>query len=370
MKTERRMMVTDLEFREDSGAVTLSGYASTFNEPYSMGWYEETVDAAAFKRTLGRNPDVRLLINHDGLPLARTTSGTLRLSSDQRGLKVEADLDPTDPDTARLLPKMRRGDLNQMSFGFRTIADEWSDNNSKRSLRELDLNNGDVSVVTYPANPMTTAAVRGVEGAQAEALRSALADLEKRAASQEDIAAVLQRALGYFAAIDSIVDDAQAEVADTLGVPNPDDQQDALEAKSDGTEVEFTIKGVDPGAAEALRAISEAAWNGSESRFTPEQWRASCVLHKADTLNKSDHGFPIREPDGTLNRAAVHNAAARINQAKATPEQIASAKAALRGAYKTLGEDAPDSIRSVEDDVERRKAQAEYETRLRRLRAA
>jgi hypothetical protein len=86
------------------------------------------------------------------------------------------------------------------------------------------------------------------------------------------------------------------------------------------------------------------------------------VLHKADTDNKSDHALPIREPDGTLNRAAVHAAAARINQVDASPEQIASAKAALRSAYKTLGEDAPDSLRST--------ANAEFEERLRRLRAA
>lgn len=344
-KIERRMMVSDLEVREGNGSVTFSGYASTYNQPYSMGWYEETVHPAAFRRTLGRNPDVRFLINHDGLPLARTSSGTMRLSSDERGLKVEADLDPTDPDVARIVPKMKRGDLTQMSFGFRTIADEWSENNSKRSLRELDLNDGDVSIVTYPANGDTSAVIRSEEGAHAEALKSACADLEKRAASPADIAAVLQRALGYFAAIDSIVDDAQAEVADTLGVPNPDDQQDALEGKS-----------ADDGI-EKRSGVSDAPWDGSESRFTPEQWRHSCVLHKADTLNKSDHGFPIREPDGTLNRNAVHNAAARINQAQASPEQIAAAKAALRGAYKTLGEDAPASIRSA--------AVVELEERLR-----
>lgn len=98
MKTfERRMGATILEVRETADALTLSGYASTFGQPYDMGWYTETVDADAFKRTLGANPDVRLLINHDGLPLARTVSGTLNLDTDKHGLIVSADLDSGDP---------------------------------------------------------------------------------------------------------------------------------------------------------------------------------------------------------------------------------------------------------------------------------
>jgi 2'-5' RNA ligase len=92
-------------------------------------------------------------------------------------------------------------------------------------------------------------------------------------------------------------------------------------------------------------AISEKPWNGSQSRFTPEEWRRSCVLHWNNSLNKSDHAFPIREPDGALSRAAVHNAAARINQAKGwPPSAVAAAKGALRRAYGQLNEDVPDSL--------------------------
>lgn len=224
MKIERRMAVSALEVREDSSTLTLTGYASTFNQPYDMGWYTEVVDPNAFKRTLGRNPDVRLLVNHDGLPLARTTSGTLTLDTDARGLMVRADLDVSDPDVERLVPKMKRGDLNQMSFGFRTISDAWEDNMSKRTMRELDLNNGDVSMVTYPANPNTTAAVRG-KGGHIESLTAALHALEARDAAPEDVASVLTRALGYFTAIDTTVDNAQDEIAEALGVPNPDDDE-------------------------------------------------------------------------------------------------------------------------------------------------
>lgn len=224
MTIERRMAVSDLEVREESEALTLSGYASTFNQPYDMGWYTETVDPKAFQRTLGRKPDVRLLINHDGLPLARTTSGTLDLAADTRGLRVTARLDPTDPDVQRIAPKLARGDMNQMSFGFRTISDVWENDMSQRTLRELDLNDGDVSVVTYPANPGTTAAIRA-EGHQVESLTSAIAALEARNASPEDVVSVLTRALAYFTAIDTIVDNAQDELAEVLGIPNPDDDE-------------------------------------------------------------------------------------------------------------------------------------------------
>ena len=223
---ERRMAVDGLEVRDDdSKGITLTGYASTFNQPYDMGWYTESIDPGAFTRTLGQNPDVRLLVNHAGLPLARTTSGTLTLDTDSRGLRVLASLDPSDPDVQALVPKMRRGDLNQMSFGFRTIEDSWSQDMSKRNMLALDLNDGDASVVTYPANPTTNAGLRSTRaaGPNAEAVTAALRCLGSRSATSEDIASVLTRALGYFTAIDLIVDTAQGEVAEALSIPNPDD---------------------------------------------------------------------------------------------------------------------------------------------------
>jgi HK97 family phage prohead protease len=225
---ERRMAFSNLEVRQDSTAPMLTGYASTFNQPYSMGWYSESVAPEAFNRTLGRNPDVRLLINHEGLPLARTTSGTLELSTDSEGLMFRATLDGSDPDVQSLMPKVMRGDLNQASFGFRTIQDEWSSDMSSRVLRQLDLNDGDVSVVTYPANPATSVGMRA-GGSHVDAVTSALRALESRAASDEEIVSVLTRALATFAAVDAIVDAAQNDIAEYLGIPNPDLEQDELD---------------------------------------------------------------------------------------------------------------------------------------------
>lgn len=232
-QTERRMAATVLEVRDDDAdGITLTGYASTFDDPYDMGWYTETVANGAFKRTLGRKPDVRLLLNHGGLPLARTTSSTLTLDTDSKGLRVQANLDPTDPDVAGMVPKMKRGDLNQMSFAFRVDSDLWEDDFSKRTLRELDLNNGDVSVVTYPANPHAVAGLRST-GPAIEAITSALTALEARAASEEDVVSVLTRALGYFTAIDLVVDEAQEQLSEALGIPNPDDDEAEPQTEQD-----------------------------------------------------------------------------------------------------------------------------------------
>lgn len=236
MKTfERRMTASGLEIREASDLVTLSGFASTYDQPYDMGWYSERVAPGAFKRTLGQKPDVRLLVNHTGLPLARTTSGTLVLDGeDSRGLRVTANLDPSDPDVQSLVPKMRRGDLSQMSFAFRVMpdGDEWSKDMTQRTLRALDINDGDVSVVTYPANPNATVGLRAAGMSPVDAIASAMRALESRDATAEDIVSVLTRALGYFTAIDTIVDNAQDEIAEILSIPNPDDDE-STEAPDD-----------------------------------------------------------------------------------------------------------------------------------------
>ena len=201
MKTfERRMIVTDLEVRDDDGEdLTLTGYASTFSQPYDMGWYTEQVDPQAFTRTLSQSPDVMLLINHTGMPLARTASGTLKLSANKIGLLAEAKLSRSDPDVKSLAPKMLRKDVDSMSFAFRVVPDAkgepgdiWSADMSSRTLRTLDLNGGDVSVVTRPANPNTSVGLRA-GGTAFEAFASAMRAMEARSATHEDVRALLAR---------------------------------------------------------------------------------------------------------------------------------------------------------------------------------
>lgn len=157
---ERRALSVPFEVRSSVDELTLSGYASVFESPYDI-WggpplgFSEIVDKKAFDATLKAKPDVHLLINHEGMPLARTKSGTLRLSTDSKGLVVEATLDRGDPDVQRLERKMLRGDMDEMSFAFRTIRDQWNEDETERRLLEVSIDKGDVSVVNFGANPAT-----------------------------------------------------------------------------------------------------------------------------------------------------------------------------------------------------------------------
>jgi HK97 family phage prohead protease len=140
-----------------------TGYASVTNSPYEMedflGEYTERIMPGAFAKSLASGADVPFKVNHGGITLARTKSGTMRLAEDSTGLHVEADLDPRSPDVQALRSAMERGDLDEMSFAFRVNSQEWSPDWSQRDITEVDLNKGDVSAVNYGANPATAGAV-------------------------------------------------------------------------------------------------------------------------------------------------------------------------------------------------------------------
>lgn len=155
---KRSIAYSNLEVRAENDGKTLVGYAAVFDSPSEPLPWTEFVKRGAFAKTLKDGADVRLLIDHEGIPLARTKSGTLALEEDDRGLRVEAELDPSNPDAARVISAMRRGDMSQMSFAFRTIKDSWSSDRSSRELREVQLY--DVSVVTFPAYEQTVAELR------------------------------------------------------------------------------------------------------------------------------------------------------------------------------------------------------------------
>ncbi|MFI6117471.1 HK97 family phage prohead protease [Kitasatospora sp. NPDC051164] len=142
--------------------LTFTGYASVTEQGYEMedwaGSYTEIVRSGAFKKTLSEGADVPFLVNHSGLTLARTKSGTLRLAEDETGLHTEADLDPSSPHVQALRSAMERGDVDEMSFGFWVTRQQWSPDFDQRDILEVSLNKGDVSVVNYGANPNTAGA--------------------------------------------------------------------------------------------------------------------------------------------------------------------------------------------------------------------
>lgn len=154
----------------DGGDVKVGGYAAIFGEeteiaPHASWGWREVIAEGAFSEALKRGDDVVFLINHEGLPLARTSSGTLTLSEDERGLKIETELDPEDPDVGRILPKMKRGDLSKMSFAFRATVEEWDESGDRpiRTIKEVEL--FDVAIVTEPAYEGTDIGLRSKEAA-------------------------------------------------------------------------------------------------------------------------------------------------------------------------------------------------------------
>lgn len=129
---------------------TIRGHAAVFNKTADLYWFKEKVAPGAFKESIGKD-DIRALFNHDeNHVLGRNVAGTLRLNEDETGLAVE--IEPPDTQTARdLVTSIKRGDVSQMSFAFRTLTDEWhlEDGDEIRVLIKVQL--FDVSPVTFPA---------------------------------------------------------------------------------------------------------------------------------------------------------------------------------------------------------------------------
>lgn len=191
----QRSFTVRAELRAGDGdaATTLDGYASVTGDPYSvrdfLGEYDETIQRGAFAKALSERDDVRLLLNHEGLPLARTSSGTMTLAEDDRGLHVTAELDRRSHLTNDVAVAMERGDLNEMSFAFSATRQEWNADYTQRTIREVKLY--DVSVVTQPANPATTAKLRSadLDEMSDDELRELVARAERRLAPAIDLRA-------------------------------------------------------------------------------------------------------------------------------------------------------------------------------------
>jgi len=162
---ERRAFPVKVEIRADDGSPPkLVGYAAVFNTlSEDLGWFREQIKPGAFANSI-KSSDIRALWNHNpDYVLGRNRAGTLALEEDEKGLRIE--IIPPDTTWARdLMQSIGRGDVDQMSFGFRTKQDEWDERDLKnviRTLLEVDL--FDVSPVTYPAYPATSIGIRSAK---------------------------------------------------------------------------------------------------------------------------------------------------------------------------------------------------------------
>lgn len=148
-----RSLVSKLETRaEQEGEMLIEGYFAVFNKETELwkGAFEE-ISPGAFDGTMGN--DIRGLINHDtSLVLGRNKSGTLQLKIDSHGLWGSIRINPNDSDAVNLYERVKRGDVDQCSFGFNIIREETDfrdDGTVKWTIKEIDLH--EVSVCTFPA---------------------------------------------------------------------------------------------------------------------------------------------------------------------------------------------------------------------------
>lgn len=186
-KELRVFQVEQLEVRAatDDEPPVIRGYAAVFNQlSDDLGGFREKIRPGAFATSIKQN-DVRALWNHDSnYVLGRNTASTLFLEEDAAGLRVQI-MPPETQWASDLIVSMQRGDVDQMSFGFMTRADDWqqTDGGTVRELLDVDL--FDVSIVTFPAYPQTSAEAR----AKAESIVTAGAggdeQAETDAAAQE-----------------------------------------------------------------------------------------------------------------------------------------------------------------------------------------
>lgn len=173
-RVERHHQFATKELRFSEGSQSrISGYAATFDTEAQLPGFTEVIRPGAFDRALREKQDVVALFNHDeNFVLGRTTSGTLRLRQDSKGLWFDCDLPGTQ--AARdLHESIKRKDVAGCSFAF-TLPHDGAQTWTTRGndvLRELtDLNLHDISAVTYPAYSNTSVDARTT--AQAAEVRS------------------------------------------------------------------------------------------------------------------------------------------------------------------------------------------------------
>ena len=144
-----------------------NGYATVYDFEFDM-WdqngdpFKEHVEQGAARRSLANpNLDVPFLIGHNdaGIPLARTKSGTMKLSEDTQGVFSHVpSMDGRREEVRALASAVEREDLDEMSLAFVCLRQAWDDDYERRTVLEMDLHRGDVCAVVHGANPATAGA--------------------------------------------------------------------------------------------------------------------------------------------------------------------------------------------------------------------
>lgn len=159
-----RTASTQFETREDGEKLFIEGYFAVFNSNYEIApGMSESIAPGAFDNTL--SGDIRALINHDTtLVLGRTKARTLELRTDAHGLWGKIEVNPKDLDAMNLYERVKRGDVDQCSFGFDILSEETDfrdDGSVHWTITEVELY--EVSPCTFPAYEETNISARAKE---------------------------------------------------------------------------------------------------------------------------------------------------------------------------------------------------------------
>lgn len=189
MGRQMRSMASKFETRDDGGELYIEGYFAVFNSTYKM-WEDayEQVAPGAFSNTLGE--DIRALINHETrLVLGRNKAGTLELKEDSHGLWGKIRINPNDMDAMNLYERVKRGDVDQCSFGFEILKEETEvkeDGSFLWTIKEVRLY--EVSVCTFPAYEETAVSARKKDYEEIQKRKNASwkCDMRKKLKGEED----------------------------------------------------------------------------------------------------------------------------------------------------------------------------------------
>lgn len=161
---QTRSLAAQFQTREENEELFIEGYFAVFNSNYEIyPGCTESVAADAFNKTI--SDDVRALTDHDTrLVLGRTKAGTLELKVDNRGLWGKVRINPKDSEAMNLYERVKRGDVDQCSFGFDIVSEDTEyreDGSIHYTIREVKLY--EVSVCTFPAYEETGVSARAAE---------------------------------------------------------------------------------------------------------------------------------------------------------------------------------------------------------------
>jgi len=166
---ERRAFVECRAEASDNGK-KIRGYAIRFMaKSEDLGGFVEYIAPSAVDRTISEGLDVRALVDHDsGKVLGRTRAGTLALRKDSKGLAITIEPDEEISYAKDIMRAVARGDVSGMSFGFRTLEDEWNYDGKTPVRTVTDMRISEVSIVTFPAYKQTdvTVAQRSLQAYQ------------------------------------------------------------------------------------------------------------------------------------------------------------------------------------------------------------